>query len=138
MTPETALLVAGGLHLGFQAVVTVVVYPALAITRAADWDAVHAAHSRRISLVVGPLYLAIAAACLWVLVAGPHSAAALVSVAGHAVAAGVTATVAAPSHGRLGRAGSDGPDRAEIVRLLRADRARLLATAVALAAALLV
>jgi hypothetical protein len=138
VTPETALLAAGGLHLGFQAVVTVVVYPALASARAGDWRAVHAAHSRRISLVVGPLYLAVAAACLWVLVAGPHSPAALLSVGGHALAAGVTAAFAAPSHGRLGRAGSDGPDPAEIVRLLRADRVRLLATVVAFAAALTV
>lgn len=135
MTPETALLVAGGLHLGFQAVVTVVVYPALADTRAADWVEVHAAHSRRISLVVGPLYLAVATACVWVLVAGPHSAGALVSVGCHAVAASLTATVAAPTHGRLGRAGADGPDRAELAKLLRADRCRLVATAAALAAA---
>jgi tetrahydromethanopterin S-methyltransferase subunit E len=138
MTPETALLVASGLHLGFQAVVTVVVYPALAATRAADWDAVHAAHSRRISVVVGPLYLAVAAACLWVLAAGPHSAPAIVAVSGHAVAACVTAVFAAPSHGRLGRAGAAGPERSEIVRLQWADRVRLLATVVALAAALLV
>ncbi|MET0820790.1 MAG: hypothetical protein ABWY58_07480 [Aeromicrobium sp.] len=138
MTPETGLLVASGLHLGFQAVVTVVVYPALATTPGADWDVVHAAHSRRISVVVGPLYLVVAAACLWVLVAGPHSAAAIVAVAGHAVAGGTTAAFAAPSHGRLGGAGAAGPDRTEIVRLLRADRVRLLATVVALVAALLV
>jgi hypothetical protein len=135
VTSETALLVAGGLHLGFQAVVTVVVYPALAATRDADWADVHAAHSRRISLVVGPLYLAVAAACAWVLVAGPHSPAALVSVAGHAIAAAATALSAAPTHGRLGRTGRD--DR-ELARLLRADRVRLAGAVLALAAALLV
>ena len=73
MSPETALVAVGGLHLGFQAVVTIVVYPALAATRPADWDAAHDAHSRRISYVVAPLYLVVAAACLWVLVAGPHT-----------------------------------------------------------------
>ena len=113
VTPETALIAAGGLHLGFQAVVTVVVYPALATTRPADWADVHAAHSRRISLVVGPLYVA---------------------VAGHTVAAGATALSAAPTHGRLGRTG---PDPRDIARLLRADRVRLAGTVVAFAAALL-
>lgn len=135
MTPETALLAVGGLHLGFQAVVTVVVYPALAATRPDDWERVHAAHSRRIVVLVAPPYLAVAAACLWVLVAGPHAGWALVSVAGHAVAAGATAVSAAPTHGRLGRAG---PTPAEIARLLRTDRLRLLATVVAFGAALLV
>jgi hypothetical protein len=62
----------------------------------------------------------------------------MVAVAGHAVAAGVTAAFAAPAHGRLGRAGPAGPDRAEVARLLQADRVRLAATVVALAAALLV
>lgn len=134
MTPETALIAAGGLHLGFQAVVTVVVYPALAATRPADWTDVHAAHSRHISLVVGPLYVAVAAACLWVLVAGPHTVWPLVSVVGHAVAAGATAVSAAPTHGRLGRTG---PDQREIARLLRADRIRLAGTVLAFVAALL-
>jgi hypothetical protein len=71
VSPETALVAAGGLHLGFQAVVTIVVYPSLAATRPGDWDVVHAAHSRRITSVVAPLYAVVAAACLWVLVDGP-------------------------------------------------------------------
>lgn len=133
MTPETALVAAGGLHLGFQAVVTVVVYPALVATRADDWGGVHAAHSRRISVVVGPLYVAVAAVCLWVLVAGPHTPWTLVACAGHAVAAVTTAVSAAPTHGRLGRSG---PGAGDIARLLRADRVRLAGTVVALAAAL--
>lgn len=133
MTPETALVAAGGLHLGFQAVVTLVVYPALVATHADDWAEVHAAHSRRISLVVGPFYLAVAAACLWALVAGPRTPWTFVACAGHALAAVATAVSAAPTHGRLGRSG---PEPAELDRLLRADRVRLVGTVVALAAAL--
>lgn len=135
MTTETALVVAGALHLGFQSVVTVVVYPAHASTPAAGWDAAHAAHSRRITWLVVPLYGVVAAACLAVLAAGPRTPWALVAVAGHAVAAGTTAVVAAPAHGRLGRSG---PDRRVLRRLLVADRVRLAGAAVALVAALLV
>ena len=135
MSPETALVAAGGLHLGFQAVVTIVVYPALVTTRPDDWDAVHAAHSRRISAVVAPLYLAVAAACLWVLVDGPVTVWTVLAMAGHVVAAGATAGFAAPSHGRLGR---DGPSPRELHRLLTADRVRLAGTVLAFAAALAV
>ncbi|MET0928097.1 MAG: hypothetical protein ABWX74_01190 [Aeromicrobium sp.] len=133
MSPETALLAASGLHLGFQAVVTIVLYPMLAATRAEEWADVHAAHSRRITYVVAPLYLAVAAACLWVLVAGPLTAWTLLALAGHALAAGTTALFAAPSHGRLGR---DGRSAHELQRLLTADRVRLAGTVLALAAAL--
>jgi hypothetical protein len=133
VSPETALVAAGGLHLGFQAVVTIVVYPALVATRPADWDAVHAAHSRRISYVVGPLYVVVAAACLWVLVAGPLTVWTLLALAGHAVAAGATAAFAAPSHGRLGRVGPSVP---ELHRLLTADRVRLAGTVLAFGASL--
>lgn len=135
MTTETALVAVGALHLGFQAVVTVVVYPALATTPADDWNSVHAAHSRRISWLVAPLYVLVAVVCLWVLVSGPRTSWALVAVAGHAIAAGTTALVAAPAHGRLGRSGSD---RRELTHLLVADRVRLGGAVVALAAALLV
>lgn len=133
MTTLTALVAAGGLHLGFQAVVTVVVYPALASTHPDDWDTAHAAHSRRISWLVAPLYVAVAGVCLWVLVDGPLTAWTLTAVAGHAVAAGTTAVMAAPSHGRLGR---HGPSDAELQLLLTADRVRLAASVVAFAAAL--
>ena len=133
LDPSTALVAAGGLHLGFQAVVTVVVYPALASARIDDWETVHAAHSRRIVLLVAPLYLIVAAACLWTLAVGPRDGWTLVALTGHAVAAGVTAIFAAPSHGRLGL---DGRTDRELAHLLTADRWRLAATVVALGAAL--
>ncbi len=132
MDAAEALLTTSALHAGFQAVVTVVVYPALADTPAEAWPVAHAAHSRRISVVVGPLYLLLAAANLWVLVDGPHSAAALVAVAGNLLAGLTTAAVAAPTHGRLGR---EGPQPALLHRLLVADRVRLAGALVAVTAA---
>lgn len=133
MTPESALLAASALHLGFQATVTVVTYPALAEVGPDRWSAAHTGHSRRITWVVAPLYVLVAIACAWVLVAGPWSIATMMAVAGNLVAALTTAAVAAPTHQRLGRTG-----RTEelFVRLLRADRVRLLAASVAFAAAM--
>jgi hypothetical protein len=51
-------------------VVTVVVYPALADTPVGEWAAVHAAHSRRMTVVVAPLYVAVAADRARLLAAG--------------------------------------------------------------------
>jgi hypothetical protein len=122
MTPATALLAAGVLHLGFQLVVTVVVYPALADVPDDQWSRAHDAHSRRISRIVAPVYGLLAAACLWVLVSGPHTVLLMVSVAGAAIAALATAFMAAPTHGRLG---SRGRDDALLRRLRQADGVRL-------------
>jgi hypothetical protein len=133
MNSADTLLAASALHAGFQAVVTVVVYPALAAVPPGDWAATHTAHSRRMTTVVAPVYVAVAAACLWLLASGPSTVPLLVAVAGNAVAALVTAFVAAPTHSRLGR---QGPTPRLVRRLLLADRARLLAATVALAAAL--
>ena len=123
MGPESALLTASALHLGFQAAVTVVVYPALAELPVDAWPTSHAAHSRRIVWVVGPVYLAVAAAGLWVLISGPYTLLVLVAVAGNALAALTTAFVAAPTHGRLGK---EGPTPSLLRRLMRADRVRLV------------
>jgi hypothetical protein len=130
----TALIAASGLHVGFQSVVTAVVYPTLVTVPAPGWTQAHHAHSRRISVVVAPVYLVVAAACLWVLLSGPYEWPLLVAVAAHAVAALATAAVAAPTHGRLGR---EGPSALLLRRLVRSDRVRLLAALVALGAALL-
>jgi hypothetical protein len=132
MNPVDALLGATALHVGFQAVVTVVVYPALADLPADRWAAAHAAHSRRITAVVAPVYVAVAAACLWVLLSGPYPRVLLLAIAGNALAALSTASVAAPTHSRLGR---EGPTPQVMRRLLRTDQVRLLATVFALAAA---
>ena len=122
MTPVDALAAAAAVHLGFQLVVTAVVYPALAEVPDGDWPRAHDAHSRRITLVVGLVYGLLAAACLWVLVADSTDPFVLISVAGAVFSALATAFVAAPAHGELGRT-----ERTEhLMRRLRtADRVRL-------------
>ena len=127
---EVALLVAAALHAGFQLTVTVLVYPVLAATPAADWPAVHARHSRRIVPLVAVVYLAVAVTAAGALLVDPQPAVAL-AVAASALAPGLTAAVAAPLHGRLGA----GPDPALLARLLRADRLRSVAAVLALVAA---
>ncbi len=122
MTPVDALSAAAALHLGFQLVVTAVVYPALAEVPDDDWTRAHDAHSRRITLVVGPVYGVLAAACLWVLVSGSTQPFVLISVAGAVISALATAFGAAPVHGELGRTGRTGHSMG---RLRSADRIRL-------------
>lgn len=122
MTPVDALAAAAALHLGFQLVVTAVVYPALAEVPDDDWPRAHDAHSRRITLIVGLVYGLLAAACLWVLVSGSTQLVVLISVAGAVISALATAFVAAPVHGELGRTGRNGH---LMSRLRSADRVRL-------------
>lgn len=125
-----ALLAATGLHAGFQLTVTLVVYPALAGVPAADWSPAHDAHSRRIAPLVGLVYgAALAAGVAGVLVT--PSGGTVTALVGTLAAILVTATSAAPTHGRLGR----GRDEALVRRLLRADRLRCLAAVVALVGA---
>lgn len=133
MTPESLLLAASALHLGFQSTVTLATYPALAEVEPARWKEAHAAHSRRITWVVAPLYIFVATACAWVLVAGPWSIATMTAVAGNLVAVLSTAAVAAPTHQKLGRTW-----RSEelVARLLCADRVRFVAALVAFVAAM--
>jgi hypothetical protein len=134
MTPEEGLLAVSALHAGFQSVVTVVVYPALRDLPPERWAEGHAAHSRRITYLVVPLYTAVTAACVWVLLAGSESWPVALAVVGNAAALAVTALVAAPAHSRLGRVGQE---PALLARLLLADRVRLAATLLAVVAAAL-
>lgn len=131
MTSETALLAATALHAGFQLTVTLVVYPALREVPAERWGTAHDAHTRRITGVVVPVYLAVVAAGVWALTE-PVGWAVALAVGGSVLALATTALVAAPLHGRLGR---EGPVPALLDRLLLADRVRLLAALLALAAA---
>lgn len=131
-SPELALALVAAVHLGFQSVVTVVVYPALADVPTGTWTTAHPAHSRRISHLVVPLYLAVLAACAWLLATGPGSVAAWCAVAAQGATLALTAFGAAPLHGRLGTAA---PDRRLLTRLLVVDRARLVAAAAGLVAA---
>ena len=129
---EVALLAAAALHAGFQLTVTVLVYPVLAGTPAADWPSVHARHGRRIAPLVGLVYLAVVVTAVGALLTDPRPAV-VAAVAAGALALGLAAAVAAPLHGRLG-AGRD-PDL--LHRLLRADRLRCAATVLALTTAAL-
>ena len=124
---ELWLLTAAAVHLGFQATVTSLVYPAL-VARGrrgdADWAVVHAEHSRRITplvvLVYGGLLVAVLAS-LWHLVTEEVTWAPVVAVTGAGVAFGATAVAAAPAHGRLARGWSPRVAR----RLVLADLVRL-------------
>ena len=157
-----ALVAATALHLGFQLVVTVLVYPALARVPADRWPVEHIQHSRRVTPVVGVVYGLLLVAGASVLVARP-SGAQVASLVAVGAAMLVTATVAAPVHSRLGgpavpaatspappdvasaplapsgsareQAGAmSGPEPTLLRRLLLADRVRLV---LALVAALL-
>lgn len=131
-TTGALLLAATALHAGFQVTVTALVYPAL-LAHGRDWAARHAAHSRRITPVVGLTYVALLAAGVPALLTdrGPGVALAALGAAG---SLGTTAFVAAPLHGRLGH----GWDPALAHRLLLADRVRAVGAVVALTGGVLV
>lgn len=131
-TAAGALLVTSAVHLGFQAVVTGVVYPALAELPPDRWDAAHATHRRRITVVVAPVYAALGAAVVHAVRSDPR-ASVRVAVAGATTAVLSTAVVAAPAHGRLAR---QGPDPRLLRRLRRSDAVRLAGALVAAGGAL--
>ena len=134
---ELWLLTAAAGHLGFQATVTSLVYPALvARGRRGDvsWSAVHGEHSARITPVVVVVYGALLVPVLVTagqLVSDGPDPGAWLAVLGAGLAFAATALVAAPAHRRLGRGWSEGAAR----RLLRADVVRLVGAVVCLAGA---
>ena len=129
-----AFLTAAAAHAGFQATVTLVVYPTLSHVRAAHWRQAHDRHTGAIRPLVAVIYLALVATGVWWLVTD-WSVLALVAVALAGLAMAVTALVAVPAHRRLVRR-----DEKTLARLLTADRARTLlavgSTACGLAAVL--
>lgn len=105
--------------------VQVVVYPQFARVGAAEWAGYHAAHSARITIVVGPLMLAEAVLAALLVAAAPAErrllAVAALALVGFAWS--WTALVSVPLHGRLG-----GRWDAELVAaLVRTNWARTLA-----------
>jgi hypothetical protein len=126
-----ALLVGTAVHAGFQATVTLLVYPALARVPVQAWAREHAEHSRRITPLVAVVYGVVLAACGGALVSTPGSVGVWVAALGTAGALLVTAGAAAPAHARLG--GGRTPEL--VARLLRADRIRLASALVGLAGA---
>lgn len=128
----TAALIAGtALHAGFQLTVTVLVYPALFRVPARDWPAAHARHSRAITPLVALVYGSATLVAVVAVIREP-SAGRIVALAGTVAAGLVTAGVAAPAHGALGRGRTPGV----IARLRVADAARTIAAVVACAGAL--
>jgi hypothetical protein len=122
----TAFLAAAAAHAGFQATVTLVVYPTLSHVRAAHWRQAHDRHSRAVLPLVAVSYLALAATGAWWL-ATDWSTLSVVAVVLAALSMAVTAVLAAPLHRRLIRR-----DEAALARLLSVDKAR---TVLAFAAA---
>jgi hypothetical protein len=128
-----ALAVVGAAHAAFQLTVSVVVYPALASVGADQFTLAHDAHSRRIVLLVVPLYAALVAVCGWAVATDPRPLV-QAAVAAHGLALLTTALVAAPTHGRLG---TSGPTPSLLRRLAVFDGVRSVAAVVGLALALL-
>lgn len=128
-----ALVVATSVHAGFQVVVTFLVYPAFRDVPLDHWATYHSDHSRRITGIVVLVYAGLLGASAWVMAAGPRNAGTVTAVVLSTLVVLTTAFVAAPAHGRLS------PDRGErdLVRLIRADRVRLVAAAIAAGAAVL-
>ena len=130
----TAFLATASAHAGFQATVTLVVYPTLSHVRAAHWRQWHDRHNDALRPLVAVVYVALAATGAWWL-ATDWSALAVVAVVLAGSSMAVTAVLAAPLHRRLVRR-----DDAALTRLLGVDKARTLlafaAAGVALAALL--
>lgn len=135
MSSEQFLLLATGVHLGFQAVVTIVVYPGLADLALKDWERGQAAHTHRVVIVVIPVYAALVIALGWVLATVRYSPALIVSAGALLTVWVITALVAAPIHHRLS---TRGPTPKLIRNLRRADTFRLIGAAIACGAALFV
>jgi hypothetical protein len=130
-TAGVALVAATAVHAGFQAVVTLLVYPAFAEVPSERWSRFHDAHSRRIAGIVVVVYGLLVASSAWVLVAGPRNAGTLAAVGFAGLAMLTTAAVAAPAHGRL----SHGRGDRDLTRLLASDRVRFVAALLAAVAA---
>lgn len=127
---SAALTGVAGLHLGFQLTVTWMVYPALAQRAAAgpdEWTPAHAWHSRRIAPLVVLVYGLLVVVCVGSLL-DDATTLRILAVLAIAVALAVTALVAAPVHGRLGRE----PPAALMTRLQVADVVRTVAAALGL------
>jgi len=135
VSAEQFLLLATGVHLGFQAVVTIVVYPGLVNLAPDDWERGHAAHTHRMVIVVIPVYAVLFIALGWALATVGFSAALIVTTGAILFVGITTALVAAPIHRRLS---VGGPNQKLIRNLRRADTFRLIGAAVACSAALFV
>jgi Domain of unknown function (DUF1772) len=127
-------LVLTAAYAGFQWTVRVLVYPQFAQVPPDAFAAYERSHQRRVTRVVGPLFVGQGATTLVLLVARPAGtplAPVLAGAACLAVVLGVTALLAVPLHRRLDR----GWDPAAHRRLLRVDAVRVVAATAGTAAA---
>lgn len=130
-----AHVVSTALYCGFQLTVRLVVYPQMTGVPGPAFAAYEAGHTRRVSVLVGPLFLLLVAttAGLWLTDGVPRGGAA----AAAALLLGVLAVTwlgAVPEHGRL----SAGFDATAHRRLLRADTVRVVLAVAALGVAVAV
>ena len=123
MTPSTPWLVA---HLvavtalaGIGWVVQAVVYPAFALVGTAEWPAYHRHHTRAITLVVGPPWVAQAVGVVGLAVVDLSAVAVVLGVLALA-GVGVTVFAAVPAHTALAAV----VDPTQLRRLLRANLLR--------------
>jgi hypothetical protein len=126
----TAFLAAAAVHAGFQATVTLVVYPTLSHVRAAHWRQAHDRHLHDVRPLVAVAYLALVATGVWWL-GVDWSALPIVAVVLAALAMASTAALAAPLHRRLVKR-----DEAALTRLLSVDRVRTVLAFAAVAVAI--
>ena len=124
-------MAAAAAYAGFQWTVRVVVYPQLATAARAPggadaFPALEAAHSRRVSRLVGPLFLALLGSTGWLVVVtsgSPDGLGAAAAAACTAVVLATTAFGAVPQHRALGRRWDPAAHR----RLVRWDDVRVAA-----------
>ena len=114
----TSFLAAASVHAGFQATVTLVVYPTLSHVRAAHWRQAHDRHTREVRPLVAVTYLALAATGAWWL-ATDWSTLAGVAVVLAGLAVAITPVLAAPLHRKLVKR-----DDGALARLLAVDKSR--------------
>ncbi|QKE83292.1 hypothetical protein [Arthrobacter sp. NEB 688] len=132
MTPLVALAAVAAWHAAFQLAVSTLAYPTLLEQPADRFADAHDRHSRRVLVLVVPTYAAVLGAAGWALASGPRTAAVLMAVALQGVVLLLTALLAAPTHGALGRRGRT-PALAR--RLRTVDAARSVTAVAGLVAA---
>lgn len=120
MDAGTWFLAAAAVHLGFQAVVSLVVYPALGDPPTGQAVEREHLHTARIAPLVAVVYAALVASAVGVLVVDGLGG--LAPLLGVALVAAATGLGAVPQHSRLGH----GWDARAYRRLVLVDRLRLV------------
>lgn len=127
-----AFILSAALYTGFQWTIRVLVYPQFRSVSADDFVGYERVHQRRVSITVGPLFLALGLSAIALLIdppAGGGRVLPAIAVALVAMVLGATAFGAVPLHRRL----SDGFDPDAHRRLLVVDTVRLGASVLATA-----